>query len=402
MCRPFPSAPSPLSSRARLPRPNSLAKIDESQTASPKELQQGLDAVGSGTDSPDVRRSSGLQSLTNDSSSWAPGQHASALPTGVFTPQTLVYILVWYVTGALTNSTSKQSLQQFEKGRAPWMSLTLMQHVCATAAGTFALRVAGLRRYKELPASAQTWGFYRMVLVYSLGFCMTNGAFGAVNASFVDTVKAGEPLATMLLTVLFLSDAPPVTLPIFLSLLPIVGGVSISAMAEASFSWVGFSLALGSNICNAARSICAKMLKTELGRNMDNASLFLHVNYYGVLLLLPAVLFFEGPILVSLFRAGGKPARLFCLNGLLYYINNQMNFLVLEKVDAVTHGLINCGRRVANIGFAIVWFGIPVTMYNGLGIGLALLGAFLYMKAKQMSVPSRATPSARTAASKAQ
>ena len=146
MCRPFPpSAPSPLSSRARLPRPNSLAKIDESQTASPKALQQGLDAVGSGTDSPDVRRSSGLQSLTNDSSSWAPGQHASALPTGVFTPQTLVYILVWYVTGALTNSTSKQSLQQFEKGRAPWMSLTLMQHVCATAAGTFALRVAGLR-----------------------------------------------------------------------------------------------------------------------------------------------------------------------------------------------------------------------------------------------------------------
>lgn len=68
----------------------------------------------------------------------------------------------------------------------------------------------------------------------------------------------------------------------------------------------------------------------------------------------------------------------------------------------MTHGLINCGRRVANIGFAIVWFGIPVTMYNGLGIGLALLGAFLYMKAKQMSVPSRVTPSARTAASKAQ
>ena len=60
-----------------------------------------------------------------------------------------------------------------------------------------------------------------------------------------------------------------------------------------------------------------------------------------------------------------------------------MNFLVLEKVDAVTHGLINCGRRVANIGFAIVWFGIPVTLYNGIGISLALLGAFLYIRAKQ-------------------
>ena len=97
---------------------------------------------------------------------------------------------------------------------------------------------------------------------------------------------------------------------------------------------------------------------------------------------------------------GGKPARLFLLNGFFYYLNNQMNFLVLEKVpaaaaavppdclpppsspssprpraargprrtalqvDAVTHGLINCGRRVANILFAIVWFRIPPHLYR--------------------------------------
>ena len=67
-------------------------------------------------------------------------------------------------------------------------------------------------------------------------------------------------------------------------------------------------------------------------------------------------------------EGGGKPARLFLLNGFFYYLNNQMNFLVLEKVDVVTHGLINCGRRVANIMFAIVWFGTAVTLYNGVGI----------------------------------
>ena len=70
-----------------------------------------------------------------------------------------------------------------------------------------------------------------------------------------------------------------------------------------------------------------------------------------------------------------------------------MNFLVLEKVDAVTHGLINCGRRVANICFAIVWFGTAVTMYNGVGITLALSGAYAYMKAKQASTAKpAATP----------
>ena len=102
--------------------------------------------------------------------------------------------------------------------------------------------------------------------------------------------------------------------------------------------------------------------------------------------------------------------RFFLSNGLFYYLNNQMNFLVLEKVDAVshglithppphprphphplpcphphqvTHGLINCGRRVANIAFAIVWFRVPVTIFNGIGMALALFGTFSYMRAKQ-------------------
>mmetsp|Transcript_63937 Transcript_63937/g.106315 ORF Transcript_63937/g.106315 Transcript_63937/m.106315 type:complete len:131 (-) Transcript_63937:225-617(-) len=119
---------------------------------------------------------------------------------------------------------------------------------------------------------------------------------------------------------------------------------------------------------------------------MDNASLFLHVNLYGFLLLVPVVLYFEGTALITILRRGDAATKLFLFNGCLYYLNNQLNFLVLEKVDAVTHGLINCGRRVANIGFAIVWFGIPVTFFNGAGMTLAVFGAFCYMKAKQMSV----------------
>merc|ERR1719198_1154091 len=135
-------------------------------------------------------------------------------------------------------------------------------------------------------------------------------------------------------------------------------------------------MAMSSNLCFAARSICAKLLRSELGKTMDNASLFCHVNMYGAMLLLPLVLFFEGNSLLIILQARGPATKLFLLNGCLYYLNNQMNFLVLEKVDAVTHGLINCGRRIANIAFAILW----------VGISLAILGAFCYMKAKQMSV----------------
>ena len=115
--------------------------------------------------------------------------------------------------------------------------------------------------------------------------------------------------------------------------------------------------------------------------------------------LFPVAIYFEGPLLLHVLMGGGKPMKFFLSNGFFYFLNNQMNFLVLEKVDAVTHGLINCGRRVANICFAIVWFGTAVTLYNGVGITLALSGAYCYMKAKQASTRPAATPSSTPSSS---
>merc|ERR1719231_1596567 len=88
---------------------------------------------------------------------------------------------------------------------------------------------------------------------------------------------------------------------------------------------------------------------------------------YGAVALLPFALYMEGPVLLNVLRGGGTPARFFLMNGFFYYLNNQMNFLVLEKVDAVT-------------------------LYNGVGITLALSGAYCYMKAKQVSARPAATP----------
>jgi hypothetical protein len=54
----------------------------------------------------------------------------------------MVYIAVWYISGAFTNSSSKQTLQNFDKN---FLSLTLMQHASAAVCGSFAIRVLKLR-----------------------------------------------------------------------------------------------------------------------------------------------------------------------------------------------------------------------------------------------------------------
>jgi len=366
------SAASPMKRPASNSQLSTLAE-DEPWKEDPSAPEPGPDPNGVNLRRPP----SGIFSGAGDSGVWpgAPVHGAIAF----ISPMTMVFIAVWYISGAFTNSSSKQTLQNFDRN---FLSLTLMQHSTAAICGTFVIRVLKMRQYKPLPAELQNWGFYRLVLVYTLGFCLTNGAFGAVNASLVDTVKAGEPIATVVLTLLFL-PGEKVTLPIFLSLLPIVAGVAVSSMSDASFQLLGLAMAMGSNLCFSARSICAKLLRSSLGKQMDNANLFVHVNAYGAMALLPAVLLVEGPALYEQLVDGGPARKLLILNGVVYWLNNQMNFLVLEKVDAVTHGLINCGRRVANIAFAIVWFRVPVTIFNGIGMALALFGTFSYMRAKQ-------------------
>lgn len=166
-----------------------LKAISESGEMSASAMKEGLSLSDrSAIKQPATRPHSGIFSGAGDSGVW-PGQ-SSGSAVAFITPMTVVFILVWYVTGALTNSTSKQTLNQFKSAK-PFLSLTLMQHLMAVIGGNFAIRVLRIKPYKSLPAEAHSWGFYRLLIVYSLGFCLTNGSFGAVNASFVDTIKVG-------------------------------------------------------------------------------------------------------------------------------------------------------------------------------------------------------------------
>ena len=119
-------------------------------------LTSGIDQLQSsnGISPNNVRRTpSSIFSGAGDSGVWPGAATPSAGAIAFITPTTIIFILVWYVTGALTNSTSKQTLQLFKGDDKPFLSLTLMQHLSAAVCGTFAIRVL---RIKYAPAAAPT------------------------------------------------------------------------------------------------------------------------------------------------------------------------------------------------------------------------------------------------------
>ena len=82
-----------------------------------------------------------------------------------------------------------------------------------------------------------------------------------------------EPFFSVAMSSAFLGDTP--SIPVILSLLPIVGGVGLASATEASFNWAGFGAAMGSNITFQSRNVFSKKLMTggEKNETLNNINL---------------------------------------------------------------------------------------------------------------------------------
>jgi hypothetical protein len=83
-------------------------------------------------------------------------------------------------------------------------------------------------------------------------------SLGAGAVSFTHIVKASEPVVSAALSAIFLKQFLPV--PVYLSLLPVIGGVALASMKELSFTWIAFSTAMLSNVASAMRAILSKVV----------------------------------------------------------------------------------------------------------------------------------------------
>lgn len=253
-----------------------------------------------------------------------------------------------------------------------------------------------------------------LALIHVVGNVLTNISLGLVAVSFTHTVKAAEPFFSALFSFMFLGDVP--SIPVLLTLVPIVGGVVIASASEASFNWGGFLSAIASNVTFQSRNVLSKKLmikKSNVG--IDKMSMYVlghcYVNLLLILtlfsiqsrfqiltimsfvILLPFAILFEGipAIPSSLVAMGLTPVaidkvyeRLF-IAGLCFHGYQQLSYLILSRMSPVSHSVGNSCKRVAVIVASLLWFRNPISLQNAIGTGMALAGVFLYSQAKRAS-----------------
>ncbi len=79
-------------------------------------------------------------------------------------------------------------------------------------------------------------------------------------------------MSALLSAVLFREFLP---LPVYLSLVPIIGGVGLASLKELSFTWWSFSTALASAVASASKAILSKKVLDgkPLGENLTPANM---------------------------------------------------------------------------------------------------------------------------------
>ncbi|KAH7421295.1 hypothetical protein KP509_13G049700 [Ceratopteris richardii] len=288
---------------------------------------------------------------------------------------------LWYLFNIYFNIYNKQVLKVF-----PFpVTVTEFQFFVGSILAT-TMWIVGLHKRPQISTS-QLLAILPLACVHTMGNLFTNMSLGKVAVSFTHTIKAMEPFFSVLLSALFLGEYP--TLPIIASLVPIVGGVALASLTEASFNWAGFLSAMASNITFQSRNVLSKKLMLKKGNSMDNINLFSVITIMSFVLLAPVTLFLEGVKFTPTYlQSAGLDVKVLAIRALLaalcFHSYQQVSYMILQRVSPVTHSVGNCVKRVVVIVTSVLFFRTPVSLINGVGTGVALAGVFAYSRAKQV------------------
>lgn len=172
-------------------------------------------------------------------------------------------------------------------------------------------------------------------------------------------------------------------------------GVSLASAAELSFNWLGFAMAMVSNLTFGFRAVWSKKAMGSI-KNLGSTAIYAYTTLISVFICAPGVVFFEGARLqVGIQNAIDiLGAQTFWLQlvgvGLLYHLYNQFAFNTLGRVSPVSHGVCNVVKRICIIASSVAFFGNKMSTQTQVGTVIALIGTYIYTQMQQRHKPKAA------------
>ncbi|KAI1101786.1 TPT-domain-containing protein [Jackrogersella minutella] len=325
-------------------------------------------------------------------------------------PKLVVLCLMWYMSSALTNTSSKSILNAFDKPATLTMvQFFLVAFYCITSswlATVFpSLRnsIPALKNPIRPPSRDVIMTTLPLAAFQIGGHLLSSTATSMIPVSMVHTVKGLSPLFTVF-AYRFIFDIryPRAT---YYSLIPLTLGVMLACSSNHTFKGeiLGLIYALLATIIFVTQNIFSKRLFNEAAkaeadgqsaksRKLDKLNLLCYSSGLAFLLTSPIWFWSEGIGLIrDVYHDGvidlssrpnsmdhGRLTIEFLFNGTFHFGQNILAFILLSMVSPVTYSVASLIKRVWVIVVAILWFRNPTTPIQAVGIALTFLGLYLY------------------------
>ncbi|KAJ0985243.1 hypothetical protein J5N97_003599 [Dioscorea zingiberensis] len=290
-----------------------------------------------------------------------------------------VYFATWWALNVVFNIYNKKVLNAFPY---PWFTSTL-----SLAAGSLIMLVSWAARVVEPPQTdPDFWkALLPVAVAHTIGHVAATVSMSKVAVSFTHIIKSGEPAFSVLVSRFLLGETFP--LPVYLSLLPIIGGCALAAVTELNFNMTGFMGAMISNLAFVFRNIFSK--KGMKGKSVGGMNYYACLSILSLLILTPFAIAVEGPQMwaagwqQALSQIGPQFIWWVAAQSVFYHLYNQVSYMSLDEISPLTFSIGNTMKRISVIVSSIIIFHTPVQPVNALGAAIAILGTFLYSQAKQ-------------------
>ncbi|RZB99715.1 Glucose-6-phosphate/phosphate translocator 1, chloroplastic isoform D [Glycine soja] len=285
-----------------------------------------------------------------------------------------IYFATWWALNVVFNIYNKKVLNAYPY---PWLTSTL-----SLACGSLMMLISWATGIAEAPKTdPEFWkSLFPVAVAHTIGHVAATVSMSKVAVSFTHIIKSGEPAFSVLVSRFLLGESFPV--PVYLSLIPIIGGCALAAVTELNFNMIGFMGAMISNLAFVFRNIFSK--KGMKGKSVSGMNYYACLSILSLAILTPFAIAVEGP---QMWAAGWQTAMSqigpqfiwwLAAQSVFYHLYNQVSYMSLDQISPLTFSIGNTMKRISVIVSSIIIFHTPVQPINALGAAIAILGTFLY------------------------
>ncbi|ESP05172.1 hypothetical protein LOTGIDRAFT_102951 [Lottia gigantea] len=285
--------------------------------------------------------------------------------------------IMWYMCSSCDNIIGKVILNEFQYP----MTITMAYLV------TLSVGLEPFLRYMKVPTELNIPKryYFTMIIPLALGkFLSSLSSFISIwksSVSYAHTVKATLPLFTVVLSRVILKEKQ--TWPVYISILPIIGGVIIATVTESKFEILGLYSALFATTCFSLQVIFSKKCLKETG--LHHLRLLVLCSRIAAMLFIPFWLLWDFRKIIhdEEFMESGKIMQtlfLILCDSVFNALHNVFAFTLLSMVMPLSYAVANATKRIVIISSSLIILQNPVTSMNIVGMLVAIFGVLCYNK----------------------